>query len=463
MGLWALPLLAAFLVAARGGAQPAAGAAQDVPDGKHSISGVVLDSIHRRPLAGADVVIAGTTKAAVTDSLGRFRFDSVDAGVHTIAFFHPFLDSMSVSTAPLTFSVPLDEGKGVLLAVPSIATLMRVICQTDSVRGRSLLVGRVTDPETGKPTTGASTFVTWTDFEVTKSKEIIRSPRTVQGGTDVTGMYRVCGLPDELDAVVYVIRDSSSTSRIAIRSDSSGLTIRNLMLEDPETAAGRRASLTGRVVTATGEPVASATVSVSGNARTTTTNSKGEYTLAGAPLGTRNLVVRRLGFVPATIPVDLTSSGTHRVDAVLHTYVLVMDPMYVIGQRDRALSRLGFTERRRRGLGDYRVRSDFERDNPQYLSDIVSRMRGVRLEFVDGRRVLRGVGEGSECVQLVVDGIPWASTLVGDLDDAVVPQHIAALEVYSGAAVPIEFEALSSRGCLTIVVWTRTKAKDFVK
>jgi hypothetical protein len=340
---------------------------------------------------------------------------------------------------------------------------MRVICHIDSVRGRSLLVGRITDPETGQPVANAGAFVTWTDYEVTPSKELIRTPRTVQGGTDATGTYRVCGLPNDLEAVVYAIRDSSQTSRVQIKSNERGIIVRNLMLEDPNSAAGRRASLTGRVSTASGEPIANAVVSVAGSGRTTTTNDKGEYTLQGAPLGTRNVTVRRLGFAPSSIPADLTSTGIHRVDAVLNTYVLVMDPMYVIGQRNRALARLGFTERRRRGLGDYRLRADFEHENPTYLSDIVGKMRGVRVDYVDGRRSLRALGEGSECIHIVVDGIHWALTLPGDVDDAVVPDHIAAIEVYSGAAVPPEFESIGSRGCLTIVVWTRTRVKDFVR
>lgn len=432
------------------------------PAAKHAVEGIVVDSIRGRALAGAEVVISGSAISARTDSAGRFRFDSLDAGSYQIVFFHPMLDSISLAVAPAKLEVPLAPGKAVMLAVPSAATVMRSICQTDGGTHRSILVGRVSDPETGAPVPGAAVFVTWTDFAV-DNKLLKRTPRTVQGGSDTNGVYRVCGLPAEVEGVVYAIIDSSSTSRVAITSRKPDIVVRDLQLEDPESALGRRATVTGTVRNAKGGPVSGATIGVAGSARTTTTNDKGQYSLSGLPLGTRNIVVRRLGFVAVSIPVDLSSQVTKNVDAVLEEFVLVMDPMYVIAQRDRALARVGFSARRKQGLGDFRTRADFERTNPVYLSDIVGSMRGIRVDYVNGRRVLRSAGAGTDCVHLVVDGNHWQPWEEGDTDDAVLPQHVAAVEVYPGASVPPQFENGWSRGCTAVVVWTRTRVKDFSK
>jgi hypothetical protein len=432
-----------------------------VATGPHSVNGIVVDSVRGRPLARAEVVIAGTSRHATTDSLGQFRFDSLAAGTYRLAFFHPLLDSMSLAVAPRVLDLPLAEGKAVLLAIPSAATIVSSICMTDPRTSSSLLMGRVLDPETAGPVEGAAVFVTWTDFAVSRTG-IKRTPQIVQGGTDGDGVYRVCGLPAEVDAVVYAIREGSQTSRVPVASTRRDIVIRNLALEDPSTARGR-ASIAGTVKTAKGTPVAGASIGVHGTTRTATSDSAGTFSLSGLPLGTRNVVVRRLGFVPASIAVDLTSDVVHRVDARLEEYVLVMDPMYVIAQRDRALARLGFTERRKRGLGDFRTRADFERSNPVLLSDIVGTMRGVRVDHVNGQRVLRATGAGSECVHLVIDGVHWNAESVADLDDSVLPQHVAAVEVYGGASVPTEFEHGWARGCLTIVVWTRTRVKDFTR
>ena len=429
------------------------------------LSGLVVDSVRRRPLAGAEVVIAGTSLSAVTDSAGRFHFDSIPPGRHRVAFFHPLLDSMSVASAPQTVSIPFEEGRAVMLAVPSPATLMRTICRVDDTKGRSILVGRVRDPDTGAPVAGASVVVSWTDFEVTKKKGIVRTPQSLHGGTDATGAYRVCGLPAEVDAMVSAAFDASSTSRVPVSSSASGVVIRDLALEDPRTASGRRASIAGTVRNSQGSPVAGATVMLPGMAQSTVSDARGQYSLTGIPPGTRTVTVRRLGFSPASTSIDLTTAEVHKVDVVLSDYVLVMDPMYVIARREKALTSVGFYSRKSKGMGQFRVRSDFERDGPRFLSDIVGKMRGIHVEYVEGGRVVRGVGAGAECVALIIDGMHWESAMGrgGDFDDAVLPEQIAALEVYGGPEVPIEFESVVTRGCTTIVLWTKTRVKDFVR
>lgn len=413
-------------------------------------------------MAGAEVMLAGTAISAVTDSLGRFRMDSVAPGNYRIAFFHPFLDSISVAVAPRTLTVPLDDGKGVMLGVPSVASLVAAICKVPPSKPQSILVGRVVDPESSKPVAGASVFVSWIDFEV-KRRALNQTRHTLQGGTDAGGVYRVCGLPPELSAVVYATRDSASTSSIGIESSRPGVIVRDLTLEDPFTSRGRRASLEGVVRSPSGLPIEGARVSVAGSTRNTTTGPDGTFTLSGLPLGTRNALVRKLGFAPRSIPVDLNSHVTQHLDAELSERVTTIDPMYVVGQRDRALARVGFISRRRQGLGDFRTRADFERSNPRYLSDILGRMRGVRVDYNQGQRVLRSMGQGTDCVHLVVDGVHWESTIPGDMDDAVLPEHVAAIEVYSGSAVPPQFEGIWSRGCAAVVVWTRTRVQDFVR
>jgi hypothetical protein len=430
----------------------------------YSLTGLVVDSIRGRPLAGAEVVIAGTTLSVTTDSSGRFTFDSLSAGDYRLGFFHPFLDSISVASASVAFTVPMEDRAEIVLAIPSTASLIRAICQVDNVDGRSILVGRVKDPETGAPTAGASVFVLWTDFEVLKDKSLKRIPQTMQGAADATGAYRVCGVPDEVDAVVYATLDSATTARVPLSSKESTVLIRDLALAAPTSAAaGRTASIAGRVRTGEGAPVSGAKVSLDGTTRSATTNSAGDFSLSGLPLGTQSVTVRRIGFAPVTIPVDLTSQGIHRVDAVINEAALTLDPKIVIAQRDRALAQVGFTRRRKTGVGDYRTRADFERDNPIYLSDVLGRMRGLRMDIANGQRVLRSAGQGTDCVHLVVDNLPFEPLFPGELDDAVLPQHISAIEVYSGGSVPPEFEGVLARGCTTVVVWTRTRVKDFVK
>lgn len=53
------------------------------------LEGIVRDSLSARPVAAARITILGTTRAALTDSLGRYRFDSLPAGRYDLRAARP--------------------------------------------------------------------------------------------------------------------------------------------------------------------------------------------------------------------------------------------------------------------------------------------------------------------------------------------------------------------------------------
>ena len=65
--------------------------------GGHTLRGIVSDSVTGSQLAGAFVVIEGTTRGVLTDSAGRFVFDSLAAGSHIVVAQHAALDSIGLS------------------------------------------------------------------------------------------------------------------------------------------------------------------------------------------------------------------------------------------------------------------------------------------------------------------------------------------------------------------------------
>src|SRR5215218_3710285 len=78
--------------------------AQAVRDGR--IEGAVKDSIHGRPLAGVRVIAVGTAPStdvraeATTDSIGRYRVDSLPPGSYVVGFESPLLDSLEMVVPP---------------------------------------------------------------------------------------------------------------------------------------------------------------------------------------------------------------------------------------------------------------------------------------------------------------------------------------------------------------------------
>ncbi|HEV7838352.1 MAG TPA: carboxypeptidase regulatory-like domain-containing protein, partial [Gemmatimonadaceae bacterium] len=201
--------------------------------GKASIVGVVVDSLNGRYLAGADVLIEGSKTALTTDSLGKFRLDSLAPGNYQVGVFHPLLDTLGIALATQPFHVGADSISYVVLSVPSAPTIIRNSCKVrPRQQGRSAVIGHVLDPETTEPVAGAEVSLAWTQFEVSKEVGIRQSPRLLRDTTDASGAYRICGIPNEMEATLQARRGSWTTAEIPIKlgTDDIELFARTLLL-----------------------------------------------------------------------------------------------------------------------------------------------------------------------------------------------------------------------------------------
>src|ERR1700693_5517179 len=71
--------------------------------GRAQIVGMVIDSLNGTYLSGAEVVIEGAKTTLFTDSLGRFRVDSLPPGTYQLGVFHPLLDTLGISLTTQPF------------------------------------------------------------------------------------------------------------------------------------------------------------------------------------------------------------------------------------------------------------------------------------------------------------------------------------------------------------------------
>ena len=184
--------------------------------GLGQIMGVVLDSLNGGYLSGADVVIKGGSTAAATDSLGKFKIDSLPPGTYQVGVFHNLLDTLGITLLTKPFHVGPDSAVIVVLAVPSAATLVRRSCPVQSATGASAVIGHVADPETLQPIVKAEVSIAWTDIEISKALGLQRTPRLVRDTTDASGAFRICGLPSSLQATLQARRGSAVTAEIPI-------------------------------------------------------------------------------------------------------------------------------------------------------------------------------------------------------------------------------------------------------
>ncbi len=432
--------------------------------GTGQIVGMVIDSLNGRFLSGADVVIEGTKATLVTDSLGRFRIDSLAPGSYQIGIFHPLLDTLGISLATRPFHVGADSSSAVLLAVPSAATIIRGACpKRPRAQGTSAVIGHVTDPETLQPVAGAEVSIAWVQIEISKQAGVQKSPRLLWDSTGANGAFRICGLPNSMQATLQARRGRSVTAEIPITigEAETELFARTLLLSraDSGTKAGN-ATVSGRVVLEGSPTNAGSRVEVVGTDVVALTNEKGEFTLRNLPSGSQILLARHLGFGAETVPVDLSSREPKRVTIKLPKYVAIIEPVVVTARRTASLDKVGFTGRKKSGAGYFLDPEQIQRMRPQRLTDILRQVPGLRVNYTSRGEVVSSTrGATSGCVQYYVDGMPWMSSEPGDINMFVNGSEVAGAEIYQETNAPAQYSR-GMQNCTTIVLWTKSRIRD---
>lgn len=464
-----LNLVTAFVLAAPGArlvAQQPTPAPTAAPEktGKAEISGVVVDSLHRRYLAGAEVIIEGSSTTFITDSVGAFRIGGLPPGTYQVGVFHPLLDTLGTSLATRRFRLGPDSTTFLILAVPSAATIIRNACPARSTdQGRSAVIGYVSDPDTRQPIVGADVSIAWTQIQVSKQIGISRTPHVVRDTTNSAGAFRICGLPSSLEATLQAAKGNVATSEIPISlgDADSELLVRSLLFSPAASAAtAGNATVSGRVVLQGSTTQAGSRVELVGTDQVTLANEAGEFTMTNLPSGSHVLLARHLGYAAGTATVDLTALEPQKVTITLPKYVAIMDPVLVTARRNASLDRVGYNQRKKSGSGFFLGPEQLQQIRAFRLTDIFRRVPGLRVtssgldEVVTSSR-----GVGGDCVMYYVDDMPWLSMDPGDISGFVNGSEVVAVEVYQPPHAPPQYTR-GGGSCLTIVLWTRFKIRD---
>jgi Carboxypeptidase regulatory-like domain len=432
--------------------------------GKAQIVGVVVDSLNGRYLSDADVVVDGAKISLETDSLGKFEIDTLSPGTYQVGVFHPLLDSLGIALATRPFHIGPDSSSFIVLAVPSAATIVHGICPVQSdARGNSAVIGHVNDPETLRPVAQAEVSVAWTEIEVSKAFGIRRTGRLVRDSTDRSGAFKICGLPSSMQATLQARRGSTVTAEIPIALGEKPIELlsRALLLStaDSTTKVGN-ATVSG-VVLLEGSPAnGGSRVELVGTDIVAITNDKGEFTMRDLPSGSKVLLARHLGFGAETAPVDLSSHEQKHVTMKLAKFVAVMDPILVTARRSAALDKIGFSQRKKSGVGYYIGPERLELMHPNSVTDILRMVPGLRVSYSPyGDVVSSSRGSGSGCVQYYLDDMPYTEATPGDISSFVTGGEVVAVEVYQDTNTPPQYTR-AGMYCTTIVLWTRFKVRS---
>ncbi len=211
----------------------------------------------------------------------------------------------------------------------------------------------------------------------------------------------------------------------------------------------------GTVKDSTGFAVEGAQIFVTGSSLAGESGAKGEFVLAKSNAGPLTIHVRRLGFSPDSVTVNVLAGTTVETVVTLRRLALQLNPVVVTGRREITGRMAGFYQRMSRGNGHFITREQVEKRNPGNMTDLFRMVPGVRVESRGFTNQVRF--RGGRCPPLTwLDGSPLYA---GEFDlDSVDPRTFEGIEIYSGAAsVPAEFQGNRSvsSACGTIVLWSR--------
>ena len=425
-----------------------------------TLVGGVIDSIHLVPLAGATILLDGTTLSATTDNDGKFRIDSIPPGDYRLAVFHPLLDTLgfSIGTEPLRMGA--DSVRQVLLGTPSSKAIILKACPATKRRlGEAAIMGRVLDPDTNIPLAGVRVTMVWTSMQVGKDVGFKRTAQMREASTDSSGAFVICGVSPEIRGTIQAERGDQKTAEVEVEFlpeellAFQDLDLIDVPLSDSAPTTGE-AIVSGRVVNKDGAPIGDARVTVSGTNVVTMTAANGTFRLANLPSGTRALVVRRVGFNARQIAVNLTAATPVELTVTMKDAPPMLDAVEVEGRFDAALKKNGFTERKRMGMGKYFGPKELERRQLQNFSSLFHTVPGFTVQQGFGGSSIRSTRGSNGCVTVWIDGIQYREGQSGELDSQLLPDQLLAVETYSPVAAPSEFKSAGQTDCSVVVVWT---------
>ncbi|MES2177703.1 MAG: carboxypeptidase-like regulatory domain-containing protein [Gemmatimonadota bacterium] len=322
-------------VAALSGASSAQG-----PAPQAAVSGIVFDSIAKRPLAKAVVqvimvdsaggALAATASTSVTDTSGQFRVAGLRRGSFLIGFQHSALVVLGLESPVRSFRIDSDTTLALDLAIPSGSTVRAQRCPA-SAADDGMVTGLILDAALGAPARDASVTLGWVELQSAKGQ--LRSvPQRVTARVGEDGTYVVCGLPGDAPLALVVSQPGYRDVFGEVTVARGDLLRRDVRLVD--TLAVRVGSvLRGRVQHPDGTTLASGRVVLSAlDVEASVEN--GEFFLPGVPAGTWAVEVRAIGYEPQMALVDVTE-GAGTVLVTVGRPVQLLEAVNVIGRLSR--------------------------------------------------------------------------------------------------------------------------------
>lgn len=233
---------------------------------------------------------------------------------------------------------------------------------------------------------------------------------------------------------------------------------------EPVSAQAPTGTVTGRVLSETGAPLANAQVSLVGSQRSTMTNARGAFVLPNVPAGAVELRATLIGHEAQVQKVTVTAGGSVSIDFRLSQNVIALDEIVVTGQATGAA---------RREIGTSIASIDvgqLEAAPVQTMSQLLQgRAPGVHILPGGGksgqgsRIVLRGAASVSQANEplIYIDGVRVDNSSTNGIEtttagaswsglDDINPDDIERIEIVRGASAATLYGTEAAAGVIQI-------------
>lgn len=421
-----------------------------------NVSGLVYDSLSKKPLSRATVRIQGTQLETLADAEGRFSFQGVPVGRQVFTFAAPTLDNSGLRSAGVPLEITAGQTAFVNLATPSLRRLWQVLC-TGRPRlslDSGIVTGTVVDGDRNLRLRKAPTALSWFNLKVPDQYDMFPEVRA-QVETDSLGAYIACGVPTDVSIKAKAFGDDASTGEVKYFVGPHFIRrVDMIVTKALASAAVARgtATLRGTVRDSSGRPVADAIVAVPAADTSIRTGADGSFVLRGLAAGSQGLEVRKVGFGMATPQVNLRNDQ-EAVANVVMSGITMLDTYAVRGEHKVTVREQEYLDRRKLGLGIVIDPAKRAAADPIALLTNVPRLvvKKGRIGTADTIVITRA---RDQCTPgMYLDGSPVDAETMRTYP----VDRIRSVEVFnSGYTLPIQFIKTAVDPCGAIVYWTKT-------
>jgi len=211
-------------------------------------------------------------------------------------------------------------------------------------------------------------------------------------------------------------------------------------------------------------PLQAAFVAILGTSVRVGTGPNGRFRITKLPVGQYLVIVRRVGYRPASSVIDVTDSDTLRLAYALEKLNSTTLQTVVVTEKAPSMRMMEFEARRKLGIGEFMTEEEIAQRNSVFPTELFRKFLSVNVSpsrttsmtqyFALSRREGGNPSLGACPMQVYLDQVPLPNPF--NLDLLPSPKELAGIEVYAGAAtIPPQFNGYD-RGCGVILVWTKS-------